>query len=231
MATSPARSWAPTSSRSSRDASGEREAYLIAHDWGAFAAYAAVALEPARIRALVIGSIPHPGSLRPSLGSMWKSSHFISYQLRSRSVARLRKDGFAEVDAIYRRWSPRWTPTADDLAPIKETLAAPGGSRRPWATTVVISQGRVPGRAAAEWRSRFQAPISTPTSRLLRCDSTGPLDRQRASGARAPSPADHMNWCAFRDAGHFVHREEAALFIDRTIDFLQHQRDRPPLSG
>src|SRR5262245_55186705 len=42
---------------------GESSAIVVAHDWGAAAAYGAASLEPTRVRKLVTLTIPHPATL------------------------------------------------------------------------------------------------------------------------------------------------------------------------
>jgi pimeloyl-ACP methyl ester carboxylesterase len=98
---------------------GQERAIVVAHDWGAAAAYAAAALGPERISRLVTVAIPHIAALRPSLSKLWGLRHFFAYKLRG-APARFARDDFAALPKIYRRWSPRWNPPAEEFAAIRE---------------------------------------------------------------------------------------------------------------
>ena len=89
------------------EALGEERAFLVGHDWGASAAYAAAGLAPERLRMLITLAIPHPASILPTPGTLWGVRHFFALSLPG-AAARMRADGFAYVDALVRRWSPAW---------------------------------------------------------------------------------------------------------------------------
>ena len=55
---------------------GENEAIVIAHDWGASAAYGAAGLDPDRIRKLFVIGIPHPAAVKPNLKKLWERPPF-----------------------------------------------------------------------------------------------------------------------------------------------------------
>src|SRR5437588_7242454 len=57
-ATSTRAPWSPTRSASTRPWGGDGDAVLIAHDWGAVAAWGAAAVAPGRWRRLVVMNIP-----------------------------------------------------------------------------------------------------------------------------------------------------------------------------
>src|SRR6266404_3844551 len=77
------------------EALGENRAIVIGHDWGAFAAYAAANLNPKRIRKLVTIAFPHPCALQFNLRTLLRSRHFITFQIRKRALARLKRNNFA----------------------------------------------------------------------------------------------------------------------------------------
>ncbi len=107
------------------EALGETEAIVVGHDWGASAAYGVANLFPERVRFLATIAIPHPASIRPSLGLAWKGRHF--FLLRRRGAAdRVRANGFAHVDELVRRWSPAWDVPPDETRAVKEVFAKPG---------------------------------------------------------------------------------------------------------
>jgi len=103
---------------------GEKQATLIGHDWGAGAVYGATALAPERVRKLIALAIPHPATLKPTLRQLWGVRHFGAYKLPG-AHSRFAAHDFAALPKILRRWSPKWNPTAADMAPVRECFADP----------------------------------------------------------------------------------------------------------
>ena len=108
------------------EALGEKQAIVVGHDWGALAAYAAASLGPDRVRQLITVGIPHPGSVKPTPNMLWAARHF--FVLRRKSAAqKLRKNDYAYVDHLVRRWSPAWKDIpAEETAHVKQAFAEPG---------------------------------------------------------------------------------------------------------
>lgn len=102
------------------EALGEKSAVVIGHDWGAMAAYTAASLNPSQIHKLITLAIPHPRSIKPSLKTVWKIRHFLSYQFKGLARRSLQKNQGQGVDEIYRRWSPGWDFAPSETAFIKE---------------------------------------------------------------------------------------------------------------
>ncbi len=103
---------------------GATSAVVIGHDWGGAAAYAAASLEPARVSKLVVVGIPHPATVKPSPVKVWKVRHFLAYKRRG-AARRFARDDFAALPAIYKRWSPTWSPPPEEFAPVRESFADP----------------------------------------------------------------------------------------------------------
>jgi pimeloyl-ACP methyl ester carboxylesterase len=107
------------------EALGETSAILVGHDWGAAAVFAATQIDPAKVRFLVTVGIPHPASVRPSLGLVWGARHMIRFKLPG-ALRVLTEDDSAHVDELVKRWSPTWDFDAKETAPIKEAFRHPG---------------------------------------------------------------------------------------------------------
>jgi pimeloyl-ACP methyl ester carboxylesterase len=196
---------------------GENRAIVIGHDWGAFAAYAAANLNPKRIRKLVTIGIPHPCALRFNLSLLLKARHFITFQIRKRALALLERNNFAEVEALYRRWSPNWDVSKADLAPVKVSLGAPGGLKAALGYYWSFTRDSF-GRESAETRRLLRAKTSVPTLAFF-----GEMD-----GALDQSSVDRSRQCfegiyqlvRTPGVGHFLHREAPRAFLDKTLEFL-----------
>jgi len=106
------------------DALGEKTAIVIGHDWGGAASYGATSLDPAKVSKLFVIGIPHPASMKPSLGLLWKVRHFLLYKLGG-APKRFAKKDFAALTDIYKRWSPAWSPPAEEFASVRESFADP----------------------------------------------------------------------------------------------------------
>jgi pimeloyl-ACP methyl ester carboxylesterase len=104
---------------------GEKGAIVVGHDWGASAAYAAAALGPSLVRKLVTVAIPHPASMVPSPRLLWSVRHFFRFQLPD-AAAMVRRNDFAHVDELVRRWSPAWNVPPGETDPVKAAFREPG---------------------------------------------------------------------------------------------------------
>ena len=105
---------------------GGSDAVLIAHDWAAFAAYGALADEPARWRSAVIGSVPHFqvfGQIAFSYAQIKRSFYFWFFQMAASSELVAAHD-LAFIEGLWRDWSPAYDP-APELGPAKDCLRDP----------------------------------------------------------------------------------------------------------
>lgn len=200
------------------EALGERAAIVIGHDWGAFAAYAAANLDPQRVRKLVTAAIPHPGALRPSLRTLLKAHHFVTFQFRSRALARLMRNDLAEIDAIYKRWSPDWRVTEEELAPVKHALRQPGGMQGALGYYWSFTRDAF-GSRAAEVRRLVSARTTVPTLAFFG-EEDGALDQTNLERTRQCFAGEY-EMVRIPKVGHFLHREAPQLFLDRTLEFIK----------
>lgn len=197
------------------DALGERDAIVVGHDWGALAAFAAVGLAPERVRLLVTMAVPHPAGVFPSPRMLWTVRHF--FALRMPGVAgRARRSGFAVVDELVARWSPRWQVPAGETAAAKRCFEAPGSfeaalgyykALRPWLPPALRRKVEVPAVAFAGLHDNIAPALYE-----------GARGRYAASYEVVSVPG-----------GHFMHREDPAAFIAALHDVLdRHATAAPP---
>jgi pimeloyl-ACP methyl ester carboxylesterase len=189
------------------DAIEARGAVLVGHDWGALISYVAAALDPARVRAIVTLGIPHPSLLPRSPASLWAGRHFLGFKLPG-AARRTRRNGFAYLDTLYRRWAPGWSgPERDEsLERAKRALSTPatlegalgyyrdlplGGSGAP----VPAVRGLIVGGT----EDLIPAELFTRTAELL----------------EEPSRALIVD-----GAGHWPHRENSAAVLPELVNFL-----------
>lgn len=198
------------------NAFGEDRAILVGHDWGAVAVYSAVAQAPERVSRVVGVAIPPPRALRFSVRNMWGIRHFLTFQLKRRSVAKIRKDPMAFLDTIYRRWSPTWDVPCSELEPTAQCFAEEGVIEAAlgyyWC---FVKDARRPEVKALNARR-----IGVPTL-LFGGDADGGLHvsnwKHAPRGVVEGIPLDVE---IVEGAGHFLHREAPEAFITKLIDWL-----------
>jgi len=187
--------------------------HLVANDWGAFAAYLAVLQAPERFTKLVTLGIPHPLAIKPSLGMLWKARHFVVFQLQARAARQMRKNDFAYVDMLYRRWSPTWSFPPAALAEVKAAYAKPGvveGALAPYKTM---------RRDKKKTDAALREKIMVPTLALGGGgDPTVPASTYEA--ARRGFGAEYR-WDLVPGVGHFPQREDSAATAERVLAFLR----------
>jgi pimeloyl-ACP methyl ester carboxylesterase len=193
-------------------------AVLVGHDWGASVVWGAAALAPERIEAIVPIAIPHPETLRPknaleAIGVLVLARHFVVFKTPW-AEAMTRRDDFAYIETLYTRWAPNWRGPERDaaLARIKAAFANPE----------VL-------KAAIDYYRALSPQIDPRLAGPLRCrglmvaggkDFGGHIGPYKKSARRFDEGAEL--WVV-PNAGHWPHREEQALFIDRLVAFLEEQ--------
>ncbi|MGI8795495.1 MAG: alpha/beta fold hydrolase [Acidimicrobiia bacterium] len=104
------------------------EAVLIGHDWGAGAAYTAVAHAPERFRKLVTLAVPHFAALGGHLlkpAQLKRSWYIFFFQSPLADIA-VPIDDYAVIDTLWRDWSPGYNPDPAFMRALKDTFSAPG---------------------------------------------------------------------------------------------------------
>ena len=192
-------------------------ATLIGHDWGAMTAYGVAAIAPERVDALVAVAIPHPQTLKPknalqALGLFFMSRHFIYFQMPW-CEAGTRRNDFAYIERLYRRWAPGWTGPERDaaLARVKTAFANPE----------VLT-------AAIDWYRGMSAKTDRPlrmrdalkTRGLMVAggkDFGGHLGPYKKSQSLFEEGAEVL---VMPEAGHWPHREDEEKFKAALLRFL-----------
>jgi Predicted hydrolases or acyltransferases (alpha/beta hydrolase superfamily) len=186
---------------------GVEQAWLVGHDWGAVAAYAAAAMRPDRVAGVVAASMPHLRRylLRLSRGQLRASRYMLRFQLPGAERA-LARDGFAALDALVRDWSPGWTPPEDWLQRVHAAFA-----ERPRLRAALRYYRALPGALLrGESWSFLLRPMQVPV-RLIYGEHDGCM---LASGFRGQ---EHLFAAGFDlvklpECGHFPHLEAPAAF-------------------
>lgn len=186
------------------EALGETSAILVGHDWGAFSAYSAAQLEPARVKKLITLVIPHPATFKPSLGQLWLARHMLLYKLPG-SHRRFAADDFAALRAIYARWSPTWEPPDDELASVRECFSNPESLKAAFGYYRALSFV-IPAyaRRKIDVPSVLFAGLDDPIAKLADYERSRRIFTGECSIEAMPG-------------GHFIHREHPDVFATRLL--------------
>ncbi len=195
------------------DALGEKTAIVVGHDWGASAAYSAAALGPDKIDLLVTMAIPHPRSIKPTLGAIWKLRHFFVLR-RNGIAAKIRKHDYAYIDELWQRWSREWKPVpAEETRAVKEAFAHPGCLEAACAYYKTISP-----KLPATHRMQIKVPA---VSFAGEHDMIEPRQYEKARRC-----FDASYEVVQVPGGHFMHREHPEPFITELVRVLGDHRQR-----
>ena len=191
------------------DALGEATAVVVGHDWGADTTYSAATKHPDRVTKMVALGIPHPMTLKPSLGAAWAGRHFIYFKLPwAQATARL--FGLRMVGRLYRRWAPSWHGPARDAS----VAAAVDAFRDDRVLRGALSYYK----ALRPGNSLHRAKIGVPALVVGGSDEPPVLQRgYQATPRRFTAPCDVR---ILDGAGHWPHRENEEAFLEALLAFL-----------
>ncbi len=188
-------------------------AAIIGNDWGALATYLAAIRDPHALTHAITLGIPHPRAVKWTPRMLWAARHMLTFQLQGHAARTIRKNDFAALDDLYRRWSPDWQRGDDALAEVKTAYRKPG--------VLEAALGPYAGmrRHLRDLYRELSTAIQVPTLALFGgADPSIPpslYERARLGFAAA------YRWESLPGVGHFVHREDPAGVATRVITFLQ----------
>ncbi len=193
---------------------GIEEYSLIGHDWGASVAYSLANLHPEKIDKLIAVAIPHPSFIKLSPRLAIRARHFLKFR-NSKSLESTRKNDFAYIDKLVRRWAPNWEGREEAMELVKESF------RR---------SGRLEAALGYYW-TLANAPKDPEREELNDRLPAVPflVFAGKSDGALVMKPfykmekdlGDKVRLVVDEDAGHFFHREAPALFHKEVKAFLK----------
>lgn len=201
------------------DGLGIEKFSVIGQDWGASITYALANLLPERIEKIVTIAIPHPAFLKLSPRALYKARHFIKFRKPKSALDYTRKNDFAYIDKLFRRWSPNWSDYSKACQETKATYAL---------------EGRLEAALGYYWslfESRGDLELSEFYSRLPSMPTLtfvgkkdGALTLKPFRKMQAGMPAS-FKMVMHDKAGHFLHREVPELFLEELKMFLEDSVD------
>ncbi len=190
-----------------------RPVELIGHDWGALAAFNAVARAPQRFAKLVTMSVPHPAAMmsRVRPAQLKRSWYIAMFQLPLIAESKLAKDDLALIDRLWREWSPGYAARAGELEAVK------AGIRGRIAPVLAYYRALASPAVQKEARINF-SPVEVPSIHLHGVDD-GCVGIECADGAEAHYRSGYALH-PIAGAGHFLMHEKPAEVARIVVDFL-----------
>ena len=190
---------------------GATKAVIIGHDWGALAAYAAAAIAPDKIAAIVALAIP-PFSVTEDSDEERRVRPHNAYLGRGEeSATALQRDNFAEVDHLYTLWSPHWQGAREHAKGVKDAFRLKGRSR------AAVDYYRF--TLSDDDAKAFSVKLSTAALVLYGGDE--PETRKAMFRKTQLAFVDKVVCKEYPDVGHWPHLEAPDLFEQDVIAFLQ----------
>lgn len=191
------------------DALSPREVFrVVGHDIGSQAAYRACADAPDRIAGAVTLAGPHPTpmmeNVKRSPAQMWRSRYIALFQIPRYAEWLVRRNDYAYLDALWRRWSPGFTPPPERMAAVRRTFAA----SMP-APVLMYRDGDFAGDAR---------PVRAPTLFLAGADD-GCIAPAMADGQERLFTGPYAHEIVPR-AGHFLHLKQPEPVGRRIVEWL-----------
>lgn len=194
---------------------GEKHAMVIGEDWGASIAYAAALTDPSVITKVVTASIPPQSTTKPSFQVFRCFPHFLSLQFGALSDWYARRNNFAYIEYLYHYWSPSWSVPQAQINEVRENFSKPGRlhaaiSYYHWAFADNLDKKKT---------EFYNQKISVPTMLFVGQEDIAykiGLFKNVEDAFSGP-----FKMVTVPHAGHFLHREQADLFSQKTLEFLK----------
>ncbi|HKA91803.1 MAG TPA: alpha/beta fold hydrolase [Haliangiales bacterium] len=194
--------------------SPDRPAFVVGHDWGAVAAYGAIARAPARFAAAATLAVPHPAAFLRNLprrpAQIARSWYMTFFQLPRVPEWAIRH---GLIERLWRAWSPALRRPLDDVVRcVTDSLPGP------------LEYYRTMGRRLAAGRRPQRTRISVPTL-FLHGSADGCIGADMAEGQERFFVGE-LRQDVLEGRGHFLHLEDPAGVGARIVSWLG--RHAPP---
>jgi pimeloyl-ACP methyl ester carboxylesterase len=201
---------------------GRSGAFLVGHDWGASAVYAAAAwdeIDNTGLVARVVGiAIPPPVAISFSASGLYKLRHFLYFNSPFVDVYKgTRARDWAYIDELFKRWSPTWQ--LDSKARLAALAAVRGDLKE---------EGRLEA-AIGYYKDYFKnvRDVKVISAHVYRMPFLFIFGAQDGGGGFEDNYRLAHTQCAgysetivVPGIGHFVHLEAPAVFIDHVVGFI-----------
>ena len=208
------------------EAAGERQAFIVGHDWGALVAWWLAMTHPGRIRRLVILNVPHPSVMARFIAThprqTFRSWYIFFFQMPKLPEWVMRLGNWRAMSQAMQRSSRPGTFSDEDMRYYREAWSQSDRSGMPAFRAMVNWYRAAFGRAAfgraafgraTLGRAAVQHPPAPPVSRRITVPTLliwGARDQFLLREMAQPSidRCDHGRLVYLDDATHWVQHEE-----------------------
>lgn len=199
-----------------------QKGHFIGHDWGASIGYAVAARHPERLISLSCLAVPHPARLAEAIASqpaqLWRSRYIIGFQFQGLAEWRIRRNNFAWIERLWKRWSPSWQIPVNRVEAVKKRFQQPGVLE---ATLCYYRQGTDTktdvGKAS---RALSQQAVTVPTLGLCGTEDACISADVFVSSMQASDFPGGLSVQCVPNAGHFLHLEQPKVVNDHLLKWL-----------
>ena len=193
---------------------GERDAFVVGHDWGGLVAWSVGALHPRAVRRLAVLSMPHPRRLRARAAGrrqLAALAPLLGFQIPRYPERRLTARNGAYVAGLLRSWAGAgWRADPDFAAAVaryREAIQIPQAAYGSleyfrWALR------SLPRSDGLRYIRALAAPVGAPTLHLHGADDPFLLPSSSEGSGRYVAAA--YRFALLRDCGHFPAEEQPA---------------------
>lgn len=187
------------------------QATVVGHDWGAVIGTTTALRHPQRLHRLVACSVPHLWRFLKAIPTRqgWRSRYILQFQLPFWAEHHLVADDYAGLRALMQRWSPDWTITEADMAPLKRCFATPEGMR-----AALAYYRQLPGDLLRH-PGRLRQAVTVPTT-FIHGDRDGCIGPDVFSG-QEPLYVAGLETVCLNGVGHFLINEQPGRFCDAVL--------------
>lgn len=197
--------------------------HLIGHDWGASVAHAAVVAAPELFRSLAVIAVPHPGRFAELTandpGQMARSGYLMDLAAAG-AATRFLADDLADLEGLWRNWSPGWAIPLAELDAMHRRFRVPGvlDAALAWYRQALMPPGAA---AAARASALMMANVPVPALGIVGADDGCVSAALFTAAMDAASYPAGVQSAIIPDAGHFVQREAPDRVNALLVDFLR----------
>jgi pimeloyl-ACP methyl ester carboxylesterase len=198
---------------------GGPDAVIVGHDWGALAAYGAVAHQPSRWRRAVTAAVPPPASIGMSLLSyaQLRRSWYMFFFLSPLAEVALPLDDYSFIDHLWHDWSPAYD-SSWDVARVKQSIGVPERILAAIGTYRALYDPSLQTPDLTEEETAAQQLTPKPTLYLHGRDDGCML--LSSIGSPLDFLAEGSEMDVVDGTGHFLHLERPEAVNPRIVGFL-----------
>lgn len=199
---------------------GGGKAWIVGHDWGAVAAYAAAATVPERIDGIVTAAVPplRRFLFHPTPAQLRASHYMFRFQLPGWAESRIPQNDHAWLIRLAQSWSPEWAMPDSYANQVKAALGTPANLR------AALRYYRAIPRLLLDGASRRAGLQATPVpARVIHGSEDHCILPEMFTDLDPYFTAGHDS-IEIGGAGHFMHLEAPDAFADAVLGFIQPRR-------